>query len=92
MMRPPPTTVRAAESAAADLGGMVGVVVEDADSALHAVQLEPAHGAFEAFDGADGRLELVPERQQHRDGAGRVDRRCARRARPAARRRTTPRG
>ena len=35
-----------------DLGRVVRVVVEDADAALDAVQLEPAHGAVEPLDGA----------------------------------------
>ena len=74
MIRPSPTTVRAADEGGVDLGRVVRVVVEDADAALDAVQLEAAHGALEAFDGAHGGLELVPERQQHRDGTGGVDR------------------
>ncbi len=57
-----------------DLGGVVGVIVEDAHAALDTVQLEAAHRALEAFDRTHGGLERVAERQQHGDGSGRVDR------------------
>ena len=57
-----------------DLGGVMGVVVVDADAALHTVQFEPAHRAAEPLDGAQGRFELVAQGQQHRDRACGVDR------------------
>ena len=59
MIRPSPTTVRAADEGRRDLGRVVRVVVEDADAALDAVQLEAADRALESLDGADGGLEVV---------------------------------
>ncbi len=54
MIRPDPEIVRIACERRAHLGRVVRVVVVDADAALDAVQLEPAHGAREALDGAHG--------------------------------------